>query len=121
MNDAFSRRDFHKSLVGGAAVVGLGAPPALAIEQPPALLGGSPVRSSPFPSWPKISDNDERSWMNVLHEGKWCRLDGDHASGFEKAWAKTLGAQHCIATSSGTTALVTTLAVLDIGPGDEVI
>jgi dTDP-4-amino-4,6-dideoxygalactose transaminase len=29
--------------------------------------------------------------------------------------------EHCIATSCGTTALVTTLAVLDIGPGDEVI
>jgi dTDP-4-amino-4,6-dideoxygalactose transaminase len=59
--------------------------------------------------------------MNVLREGKWCRLDGNHAAEFEKAWANTLGVQHCVATSCGTTALVTTLNDLDIAPGDEVI
>src|SRR5215472_3499599 len=121
MEKDITRRGFHKSAFATAALAGLSGVPALAIDEPPALLGGKPVRSTPFPSWPKIAANDEQSWMNVLREGKWCRLDGGRAIEFEKAWAETLGVEHCIATSCGTTALVTTLAILDIGPGDEVI
>jgi perosamine synthetase len=116
-----TRRGFHKSIAAGVALAGLGASPAMAVEETPALLGGKPTRTTPFPSWPKVAGNDERSWMNVLREGKWCRLDGDRATEFEKTWAQTLGAAHCTATSCGTTALSTTLNALDIGPGDEVI
>lgn len=121
MADDVTRRDFHKSMVGGAALAGLGAAPAIAIEETPALTGGKPVRTAPFPSWPRIGSNDEKNWSSVLREGKWCRLDGDRATDFEKAWAKTLGVEHCTATSCGTTALSTTLNALDVSPGDEVI
>jgi dTDP-4-amino-4,6-dideoxygalactose transaminase len=48
-------------------------------------------------------------------------MDGGFATRFETAWAKTLGAKYCLVTSSGTTALFTSLNALDIGPGDEVI
>jgi dTDP-4-amino-4,6-dideoxygalactose transaminase len=112
MADDVTRRDFHKSMVGGAALAGFGTAPAIAIEETPALTGGKPVRTAPFPSWPRIGANDEK---------KWCRLDGDRAAEFEKAWAKTLGVEHCAATSCGTTALSTTLNALDVSPGDEVI
>jgi perosamine synthetase len=27
----------------------------------PAILGGQPVRTAPFPSWPVIAENDERA------------------------------------------------------------
>lgn len=40
---------------------------------------------------------------------------------FEREFADYLGAAHCVATSSGTGALMCCLAALDIGPGDEVI
>ncbi len=93
----------------------------MAVEETPALLGGKPTRTAAFPSWPEIAANDQQSWAQVLREGKWCRLDGEHATQFERTWAQTLGAAHCLATSCGTTALSTTLNVLDIGPGDEVI
>ena len=59
--------------------------------------------------------------MNVLRRGKWCRIDGDYASRFEETWAKTLGAKHCVAVANGTSALITSLAALGVGPGDEVI
>ena len=86
-----------------------------------ALLGGSPVRRTPFPSWPVIADNEERAWMEVLRNGKWNRLDGNHAREFEEIWARTLGAKYCLATANGTSALFTSLNALGIGPGDEVI
>ena len=61
------------------------------------------------------------TWLDVLRKRRWCRLDGEYANQFEQQWAATLGAKHCLAVASGTTALITSLAALDIGPGDEVI
>src|SRR5580704_9726810 len=113
MANDVTRREFNRSLAAGSALLGLAAAPAVAVEETPAVLGGKPARSAAFNSWPKVKANDEQSWMNVLREGKWCRLDGNHAAEFEKAWANTLGVQHCLATSCGTTALVTTLNALD--------
>ncbi len=57
----------------------------------------------------------------MLRKGKWCRIDGDYANRFEETWAKTLGAKHCVAVANGTSALITSLAALGVGPGDEVI
>src|SRR5579863_4075518 len=87
----------------------------------PAILGGPPVRTAPFPSWPVIAENEERAWMDVLRKGKWNRLDGDNANQFEQIWAAKLGAKHCLATANGTSALFISLNALGIGPGDEVI
>ena len=81
-------------------------------DEPLAILGGKPVRNSPFTSWPVIAENDERAWMEVLRKGRWCRLDGDYANQFEEAWARTLGAKHCLAVANGTSALITSLAAL---------
>ncbi len=116
-----TRRDFARTMVAGAVAGLAGGAPAMAVAETPALLGGKPVRSAPFPSWPRVAANDDRAWPQVLHKGKWCRLDGAYASQFEKTWAKTLGASLCYATASGTTALFAVLNALDIGPGDEVI
>jgi dTDP-4-amino-4,6-dideoxygalactose transaminase len=86
-----------------------------------AVLGGSPVRTAPFPSWPVIDETEEKAWMKVLRGGKWNRLDGDNARQFEETWAAKLGAKHCLATANGTSALIISLNALGIGPGDEVI
>lgn len=40
---------------------------------------------------------------------------------FERAAEQELGARHCLAVNSGTSALLTSLVALGIGPGDEVI
>jgi dTDP-4-amino-4,6-dideoxygalactose transaminase len=40
---------------------------------------------------------------------------------FEQAYAKLLGAKRCLATASGTTALLVALHVMDVDAGDEVI
>ena len=85
-----------------------------------AILGGKPVRKGRFYSWPVITDNDERAWMDVLRKGRWNQLDGDYTNRFEEAWANTLGAKALRGRGQwhecGT---ITSLAALPrIGPGD---
>lgn len=46
---------------------------------------------------------------------------GPEVQRFEEAFARYVGAGHCIAVSNGTVALQMALLALDIGPGDEVI
>ncbi len=86
-----------------------------------AILGGKPVRKGEYTRWPIIDQDDERAWMEVLRTGRWCRLNGKYADTFEEAWARTLGAKHALAVANGTSALVTSLAALGVGPGDEVV
>ncbi len=126
MTHSPTRRSFiGKTLAVGCAGLMSRQPAAVASisngDGRPALLGGKPVRTEPFPSWPKVASNDEKAWSEVLRGGHWCRLDGNYAIRFEQAWAGRLGAKGCVATASGTTALFTSLNALGVGPGDEVI
>ncbi len=117
-----NRRSFLGALSAASAAIGLTEPGATArADEPLAILGGKPVRKGRFHSWPVITESDERAWMDVLRKGRWNRLDGDYTTRFEEAWANTLGAKHCVAVANGTSALITSLAALGIGPGDEVI
>jgi dTDP-4-amino-4,6-dideoxygalactose transaminase len=129
MKDHVTRRQFLGTMSAGAAGLGLAARGVPSRAAQPgstdgklAIMGGKPVRSEAFPSWPVIRENDEKAWMDVLHSKKWCRAGNGHYTNlFEQTWAKTLGAKYCVVTSCGTTALFTSLNALDVGPGDEVI
>ena len=57
----------------------------------------------------------------MVRSNKWFRGSGKQVAGFEEAWAKITGAKYCLATSSGTAALFTSLNALGVGPGDEVL
>jgi len=89
------------------------------IENGLALLGGKPVRTKPWPSWPMWDDRERKGINAVLESGKWWY--GERVKEFEKNFAKFQKAKYCITSSSGTTALETCLLALNIGPGDEVI
>ena len=117
------RRDFLKSTVVGTAGLSLGTRTTLFSQDSakPALLGGKPVRTNPFPPWPMIADNDEKAWMECLRAKHWFRMDGNAVSTFEKEFARLMGTKDCLATANGTSALLTSLNALGIGPGDEVI
>jgi dTDP-4-amino-4,6-dideoxygalactose transaminase len=105
-----------------ASAVGLvGRNASAAADEPLAILGGKPVRRERFSSWPIVAENDEKAWMDVLRKKKWCRIDGDYANRFEATWARMMGAKHCVAVANGTSALITSMAALGIGPGDEVL
>lgn len=87
----------------------------------PALLSGKPVRTDAFPSWPITGELEEKSLTAVLRSGKWNRNTGQYVNAFEKNYAAAMGAKYCLATANGTSALLTSLSALGIGPGDEVI
>lgn len=63
--------------------------------------------------------DDQKAVADVVASG-WI-LQGPKVGEFEKLIASYVGAPYAVATSSATTALHTSLLVLGIGPGDEVI
>ena len=79
------------------------------------------MRTDAFPSWPKFDSREEQALLEVLRGGKWFRGAGQRVNSFEQAYGQLMGAKHCLATANGTSALLTSLAALDVGPGDEVI
>jgi perosamine synthetase len=126
MKKRVSRRKFLGTVVAGGALVG-GAPRRLRAQSSAgagaskglALLGGTPVRRTPFPAWPVADEREERALVDLVRSGKWFR--GKNVEAFEASYATLTGAKHCLATANGTSALITSLAALGIGPGDEVI
>ncbi len=124
MPTALSRRKF----IGGAATAGAG----LALSAP-AARGAKPAPSAAANpatpptaarvDWPIWDQRDETALLDVLRSGKWGRTGagGVRVKEFEALFAKRMGAKFCVATSSGTTALLSSLGALNVGPGDEVI
>jgi dTDP-4-amino-4,6-dideoxygalactose transaminase len=48
-------------------------------------------------------------------------IRGPHVEAFERNWAKTIGAKHCISCANGTDAIYIALRALGVKPGDEII
>jgi len=101
----------------------LASAPAAAAFKPakPALLGGPKTRTSAFGAWPVGSAGEERALVETLRSGKWFRGSGRAVARFEEAYAKLMGSPFCLATANGTSALIVSLNVLGVEPGDEVI
>jgi dTDP-4-amino-4,6-dideoxygalactose transaminase len=125
MKALLSRRGFIESATGGALALSSwrgSAPTVFAAHAgTPALLGGTPVRTTAWTRWPQWREAWASPILDVLRSGKWYRETGERVSEFEAAYARVLGAAACLATSSGTTALIVALNVLDVDAGDEVI
>jgi perosamine synthetase len=86
-----------------------------------ALLGGEKVRSAGWPQWPVWDETAEKGIIDMLRSGRWWRGQGEHVSEFEKQYAGMMGARRCLATASGTTALLVALHVTGVDAGDEVL
>lgn len=119
MKSSLSRRKF----IGGTATAGLalGLNRSSAADTPAAAPAKAITK--PISEWPLWDNRDETALLDVLHSGKWGRTAGGatKVKDFETAYAARMKAKYCVATSSGTTALLTALGALNIGPGDEVI
>jgi dTDP-4-amino-4,6-dideoxygalactose transaminase len=95
-----------------------------------AVLGGSPVRTRPFPAHNPIGEEEKKAALGVLESGVLSRFlgawhpdfyGGDRVRGFEQAWAEFVGAPHAVAVNSNTSGLVAAVGAAGVGPGDEVI
>jgi perosamine synthetase len=86
-----------------------------------AILGGEKVHSGSWPEWPVWDRTAEQGIVEMLRTGRWWRGNGEHVADFEKKYAELMGARQCVATASGTTALITALATLGVDAGDEVL
>lgn len=123
----YSRREFVRknSLAGLGAAVALGTTPSLLAGNTvnattPALLGGLPVRTKPWPEWPIwIPETDEAVLLKSIRSGVWSRAG--LVTEFEKKWAQAIGTKRCLAVVNGTNAISAALINLGIGGGDEVI
>ncbi|MDZ4859863.1 MAG: DegT/DnrJ/EryC1/StrS family aminotransferase [Candidatus Hydrogenedentes bacterium] len=126
--DQVERRQFLKGATIALAATAAAVRPtavsiAVAEAAKPALLGGTPVRTEGFPSWPVFDSAEEELWVETLRKKAWYRFGGGatNVTDFEKKFAEMLGVKHCLAIANGTSALIASLNALDIGPGDEVI
>ncbi len=115
----------RRTLLAGAALSGL------ATSLPSTSQGATtPVAEAtqvPLPpkanvGWPIWDDTEVQRVLSVLQSGRWGRAGGGiTAPEFEATFGKIMEAKHCIATTSGTTALFTVMGAAGVGPGDEVI
>jgi dTDP-4-amino-4,6-dideoxygalactose transaminase len=87
----------------------------------PAILGGAPLKQTPFPAWPQYDEHERQALLQVLDSGAWWRTPGTQTLAFEQEFAKYHQAKHGVACTNGTAAIEITMAALDIGLGDEVI
>ena len=87
----------------------------------PAALGGTPIRTSGYPSWPVWDERERELLLGVLDQGGWWQGDGDQAATFAAEFAAFQGARFGLALTNGTHTLEAALAACDVGEGDEVI
>src|ERR671935_1455067 len=88
-----------------------------------AMNGGTPVRATPYPSWPVWDDRDVEAVTTVVKSGNWGGFPepGPNAERFEEAFAAYQGARNGVLMANGTVTMEVALKALGIGWGDEVI
>lgn len=117
MKSEFNRRQFIAATTAAGAALTLTG--AAGETGKPAKLGGKPVRTKSFPSWPNVGAAEEKGVLGAVRAGRW--NNNVAVARFEENYAKMNDAKYCVATSSGTTALLSSLGALGVGPGDEVV
>lgn len=88
-----------------------------------AIHGGRPVVAPGEinEQWPLVSEDDIAAVTATLRSGKLTWVNNETVPALERAWADYVGARHCIAFNSGTSALHGAVAAAGVEPGDEVI
>jgi 8-amino-3,8-dideoxy-alpha-D-manno-octulosonate transaminase len=129
MNKQLTNRREFMARVGTASILAgtVGASTGLAAEaqEKLAIDGGPPIRKNMLSSGsygPQFYDDVEKQeLLDVLQSRSPFRRPGGKVAQFEQAYAAHIGAKFAFGVTSGTTALYTAMAALEIGPGDEVI
>ena len=95
-----------------------------------AINGGIPVRSTPFPRYNTIGEEEKRAVMAVLDSGILSGFLGTWSPAFygganvqklERDWQAAFGVRHAVSVNSATSGLYAAVGAVGVGPGDEVI
>lgn len=88
-----------------------------------ALHGGTPVRATPWPSWPPPLDAAQRELVTeVLDSGRWGATQGGGVTGdLAAAFARRSAVPYGVTVGNATLGLFAALRGLGVGRGDEVI
>lgn len=95
-----------------------------------AILGGKPIRNTPYPEYSTIGEQERKGVQEVMDSGV---LSGFVARGndlfyggakvlkLEEHFKERFGSRYAVSFNSGTSALHGALIAAGVGPGDEVI
>ncbi len=88
-----------------------------------AVLGGTPVRSEPYPAWPVHDDRDIEAVTAVIKSGCWGGFPypGPRTAEFLERFLAMQGGEHAVAMANGTVTMEVACRAAGIGWGDEVI
>ena len=95
-----------------------------------AINGGPKAKTTPsipmYPGGLEIGEEEKREVLEVLDRKYLFRYYGPEqypskVSEFEGRFAARMGARHCLAVNSCTSALISALIAVGVGPGDEVM
>lgn len=86
-----------------------------------AVNGGTPVRTTPYVTWPQYDDAERTRLLEVLDSGHWWATGGHQVPLFEQEWGRFHGLEGSVACTNGTHAIELALQALGVGEGDEVI
>lgn len=95
-----------------------------------AIDGGTPVRTTPFPTYLTLDENEEMAVAEVIRAGVLSDFIGAKGPFFyggrkvrelEEMYKEFSGAKHAVAMNSATSVIIAAMGAFGIGPGDEVI
>jgi dTDP-4-amino-4,6-dideoxygalactose transaminase len=89
----------------------------------PAILGGTPTRTKPYPSWPVHDERDVDAVTAVIKSGRWggYPYPGPQTVEFTRHFAEMQGGGHAVTMTNGTVTMEVALRAAHVGWGDEVI
>lgn len=95
-----------------------------------AINGGDKLRSTLFPSYELIGDEEISAVTKVMKSGILSKFlgcwdpdffGGEQVQALEKEWANYFGVKHAITVNSNTSGLICSVGALKLNPGDEII
>jgi len=88
-----------------------------------AILGGEPVRTTPYPAWPVFDQRDIDAVTTVVKSGRWggYPYPGPQTAEFTRRFAELQGGGYAVSMVNGTVTMEVACRAADIGWKDEVI
>ena len=88
----------------------------------PAVIGGEPaVRNGSPEQWEREADREAEAAADCVRRGEMTGAGSGVAKKFEDEFGEYVGADYCLTTDHGSSALASAYFAVGVGPGDEVI